>query len=126
MANIGGSVESVGLNGRLFPVASDADVSRKLGGFEVELMANGDGTARKVKTRVPWLLDGVVLGIDDDRGDQEFLQGLADSNELAAVEITLASGVTFTGEGTVSGELQFSTQNGTCALSLSGSGKLTQ
>jgi DNA-binding protein YbaB len=126
MGAIGGSVESVGINGRLFPATADADVSRKLGGFEVEVQANGDGTARKIKTRVPWLLDGVALGIDDDRGDQEFLQDIADSNEFAAIEITLANGVTFMCEGTVSGEIQGSTQNGVVTVSLSGPGKLSQ
>jgi hypothetical protein len=126
MTAVGGSIESVGINGRLFPAAADADVSRKLGGFEVEVQANGDGTARKIKTRVPWLLDAVALGIDDDRGDQEFLQDIADSNEFAAIEITLANGVTFMGEGTVSGEIQGSTQSGTVTVALSGPGKLTQ
>ena len=33
MAAVGGSIESVELEGRGFPVASDAEAQRKLGGF---------------------------------------------------------------------------------------------
>ena len=61
MAAIGGSLESVSLDGREFPVAADAEVQRKLGGFENEVQASGDGSARMVKTRVPWSLDGLVV-----------------------------------------------------------------
>ena len=47
MPAVGGSIESVTLNGRPFPVAADAEAQRKLGGWENEVQANGDGfTAR--------------------------------------------------------------------------------
>ena len=71
MAAVGGSIESVNLSGREFAVAADAEAQRKLGGFENEVQANGDGTARLIKTRVPLSLDGLTIEIDDDRGDQE-------------------------------------------------------
>ena len=61
MGAIGGSIESVILAGRQFPVAADTEVQRKLGGFNNEVQANGDGSARVIKTREPWMLDGITV-----------------------------------------------------------------
>jgi len=123
---VGGSIESVSIRGRLFPVASDAEANKKLGGFENEVQANGDGTARLVKTRVPWSIDGLQVEISDARGDHEFLQELADSLEFCAITITLASGVTYQATGTITDEVQASSQNATATITLSGPGGLSQ
>lgn len=126
MAAIGGSVEDVSIKGRLFAVAADADGNRKLGGFENEIQMNGNGTYRLVKTRVPWLLDGLTLVVDDDRDDQKFLQDIADSEEEVEVTATFANGNTFQANGTIVGELGYSSQSATCSVTLSGGGKMTQ
>ena len=126
MAAVGGSIERVSIRGRVFSVAADADANRKLGGFENEVQANGDGTARLVKTRMVWNLDGLTVVIDDVRADQEFLQEIADGNDFVAITVTLASGETYQGTGTLSGEIQMSTQNATAQIALSGPGKLTK
>lgn len=126
MPAVGGSIESISIRGRLFPVAADADANRKLGGFENELQPNGDGSARLIKTRVAWVIDGLTVEIDEDRADHEFLQEIADDPDYVPITITFASGSTWQGRGTVSGELQVSSQNATASLSLSGPGKLTQ
>lgn len=123
---VGGSIESVSIRGRLFPVASDADVSRKLGGFENEVQANGDGSARNIKTRMPWMLGGLQIEVDENRADQQFLQEIADGNEFVAVAITYASGATYQGEGTITDALEFSSQTSTASVSLNGRGNLTQ
>lgn len=125
MAAVGGSIESISINGREFAVASDAEANRKLGGFENEVQANGNGTARIVKTRMPWALDGVQIEIDDSRGDQEFLQGIADRNVFVDVAITFASGLVYQGQGMITGELQASSQNATASISLGGPGQMT-
>lgn len=125
MAAIGGSIESVSISGRIFPVAADADSNRKLGGFEAEVQANGDGTARKILTRVPWQIDGLSLEIDDTRGDHDFLQGIINGKEFVPITVTYASAYTYMGTGTVAGELQASSQNATAAVTLSGPGELT-
>jgi len=49
MAATGGSIESITMDGREFAVAADAESQRKLGGFENEVQANGNGTARIIK-----------------------------------------------------------------------------
>ena len=123
---VGGSIESVSIRGRLFAVASDAEANKKLGGFENEVQANGDGTARLIKTRVPWSIDGLQVEISDARADHEFLQELANSLEFAAITITFASGLTYQGTGTVTDEVQSSSQNATASISLSGPGDLSQ
>lgn len=127
MPAIGGSIESMILDGRTFPVAADADVQRKLGGYENEFQANGDGaTGRLIKTAVGWALDGLTIEIDDDRGDQEFLQGLTDSPDFFSVAITYASGIVYQGTGQIVGENPASSQNATGAISLMGPGKLSK
>jgi len=126
MAAIGGSIESISLRGRLFPVAADAESQRKLGGFENEVQANGNGTARIIKTRVPLSLDGLTVDVDDARGDHEFLQDLSDATDYFPISITYASGVTYGGTAIITGELQTSSQSATAALSLMGPGVLTK
>jgi hypothetical protein len=122
----GGSIESVGLAGRTFSVAADADSTRKLGGWENEHQSNGDGTGRMIKTRVGWLIDGLTLSIDDLRGDQEWLQDLKDRKEYYAIDITYASGAVYSGLGQITGEEQTSSMSTTSAVTLSGPGKLTK
>jgi len=126
MAAVGGSIESVTLDGRNFPVAADAEAQRKLGGFENEVQANGDGTARLVKTRVPLSIDGLTVEVDDDRGDQEFLQELSNRNDFFPGAITYASGATYQATLQIVGETQASSQNATAAVSLMGPGVLTK
>lgn len=125
MSAVGGSIESITLNGRNFGVAADAEAQRKLGGFENEVQANGNGTARIIKTRVPLSIDGLTIEVDDGRGDHEFLQNLSNATDFFAISITYASGVTYQGRAMITGELQVSSQNATAAVSLMGPGELT-
>lgn len=125
MAAVGGSIESITLDGRNFAVAADAESQRKLGGFENEVQANGNGTARLIKTRVPLSLDGMTVECDDARGDHEFLQALSNRNDFFPIAITYASGRTYQGRAQIVGETQVSSQNATAAVSLMGPGELT-
>ena len=121
MPAIGGSIESVTLDGREFPVAADAESNRKLGGFENEVQPNGDGSARLIKTRVAWMADGLSLENDDDRGDQEFLQELANRTNFFPMLVSYASGKTYQGTGQIVGEIQSSSQSAFSPITLSGS-----
>lgn len=125
MSGIGGSIESVTLDGREFEVPADSEVNRKIGGFENEVMSNGNGTARLIKTRVPLSLDGLSVGIDDSRNDHEFVQELANRNDFFPIAITYASGVTYQGSAQLVGENQYSSQNSVMTISLMGPGELT-
>ena len=123
---VGGSIESITWRGRTFSVAADAEVQRKLGGWENEVQANGDGTARLIKTRVPLSLDGLTIDIDDAQGDAEFLQEGQDENSFEPLAITYASGETYQGTAQIVGETQVSSQNATASVSFMGPGKLTR
>lgn len=128
MSVVGGSIESISLGNDhvKFEVTADAEVQRKIGGFENEVSSFGSGGAREVKTRVPLSIDGLVVGVDDDRGDQEFLQEFADTPGFQPISITLASGVTWQGSATITDELQYNTMQATATFSLKGPGKLTR
>lgn len=125
MPAVGGSIQAISIRGRLFPVASDAEANKKLGGFENEVQANGDGTARLVKTRVPWSIDGLQIEINDDRADQEFLQEIADGLEFVSITMELASGTVYEGTGTITDEVQSSSQNATATIKVGGPGSLS-
>jgi len=125
MPAVGGSIQSISIRGRVFPVASDAEANKKLGGFENEVQANGDGTARKIMTRVPWSIDGLQIEINDDRADHEFLQEIADSHDFVAITMDLASGTTYEGTGTITDEIQSSSQNATATIKVMGPGSLS-
>ena len=126
MTAVGGPIESISLDGRIFSVAADADSNRKLGGTENEVQPNGDGTARLIKSRATPMLDGLTLSIDDTRGDAEYLQDLQDRKDFFAVSVTYASGVTYQGTMQIVGETQISSANTTAEISLAGTGKLTK
>lgn len=123
--SVGGSIESVSFDGRSFAVPADADVNRKLGGSENEVLPNGDGSGRLIKNVVPFGLSGLTVDVDDLRDDQTFLQALADGNEFFPVTITYASGRIFQGTGQITGELQFSNQTSTATTDVMGTGKMT-
>jgi hypothetical protein len=126
MSATGGSIESVTIAGREFPATADSDVSRKLGGFNNELMPNGDGSSRKIKSRVLPAFTGIVVECDDARADQEFLQNVADGEALVPIAVTYASGIVYQGKGTISGELAASNQSATAAFDIMGEGTFTQ
>lgn len=124
MPAVGGSIQSLSIKGRVFPVASDAEANKKLGGFENEVQANGDATARKIMTRVPWSVDGLQVEINNDKGDHEFLQEIADSKDFVSFELELADGTVYAGTGTITDEIQGSSQSTTATIKIGGPGKL--
>ena len=126
MPAVGGSIQEISIRGRIFPVAADADNNRKIGGFENENSSNGDGSARLIKTRVPWILGVLTVEVNDDRDDHKFLQDIADANTYEVITITYVSGATWQGDGTITDSLEFSSQNSTAELTLGGPDKLTK
>lgn len=125
----GGSIQEISIRGRNFAVAADADVTRKLGGVEVTLAANGNGTVRNIKTRVPWSLAGITVDVNQLRGDHEFLQEIcdgvgSDEDGYFAITITHADGTTWQGRGTITEALEYNTMNTTASVGLGGPGTL--
>jgi hypothetical protein len=126
MGTTGGSIQEVSIKGRIFVVAADADATIDLGGFVNETSPNGDGSARTLKTRKVWKTEGLALEIDDARADLEFLQAIADSTKDVPMTITQVSGITYSGKGTITGDIQKSTASATAPIVLSGANKLRQ
>jgi len=126
MAAVGGSIESVSIDGRNFAVAADADSNRKIGGTENDVQANGNRTARIIKTAVTWKLDGLTLSVNDFLGDHEFLQSVSDKKDFSVIKLIYASGAVWQGSGTITGELQYSSQNTLASVEFMGTGILTQ
>ncbi len=124
MASVGGSIQEVSLNGRNFAVAADAEVNRKIGGWENEVMANGDGTARLIKTRVPLSIEGLTVEVDDTRDDHQYLQQISDMKDFVTLSITFASGAVYVGRCQIVNDLQSSSKNATCQIDLAGPGQL--
>lgn len=121
--SVGGSVEFITAAGRRFSVTADADTQRRLGGTNNEIEMNGDGTGRLIRTRVAASFAGLVVAIDDTRGDDEFLTQLKNSRELFDASVTYASGVTYAGRAQITGEYQYNSQAGTATFDLSGPGQ---
>ena len=126
MAAIGGPIENVSINGRIFTVAADADTQRKLGGNMLDTGHNGDGTSRILVTKESWGIEGLMLVCDDDRDDQGFIQELNKRPKFSDITITYASGAVWSGSGLVAGDNTFSNLTSTMTVSLKGSGELTR
>lgn len=103
----------------------DANVTLDLGGYLNEATINGNGSFHNTRRRKKALVGDVPVSIDDARGDLEFLQEKADAGEPGALSITLASGVSYTGNMMITGELRKSTGDGTATLTFEGA-KLTK
>lgn len=124
MSAIGGSVESITINGRTYAVTADSDYSIKLGGVMNEVRANGNGTARTIKTIEPWSAEGGSVEIDNIRGDAEELQSIANLKTDVAITINMADGSVYAGVGTITGDATISTQSASKQLNLGGPGQL--
>jgi len=126
MAAVGGSLLSVTIDGRNFAIPADAEANRGLGGFTNEVEANGDGTGRLIKTRVPGMIDGLTVQIDDTRGDHEFLQARANSNNFFPVALSYVSGVTWQGDFQITGDLMHASKATTASVNLNSTGEITR
>jgi len=120
----GGSVQNCSIDGRGFAVAADADVTVNIGGLTNEVQANGDGSTRTIKTRVPWSASGLALVIDESRGDLEFLREVAARTEDVPIALEFVSGTVRQGRGTIVDNVELSSQSTTAPVTLSGPGKL--
>lgn len=117
----GGDIRQLTIKGREFDVkGEDANVNITLAGFTNEFTLNGNGTGNTIQRRKAGGFADCPLMIDDNRKDLEFLQEIIDSGELAPVNITLASGVTYSGSLTIIGDLQKGTGDGTSTLEMRG------
>ena len=126
MPGIGGSIQEISIDGRTYAVAADSDATLALGGDTNEVQANGDGSARLLKTVTPWGVTGLNVVNNHDERSHEALQAVADRNEFVACTITLASGTVYMGDGQVADTIEGSSASATIGVGLMGQGKLEQ
>lgn len=126
MAAVGGSIQTINIDGRGFPVPADAVCNRAIGGFSNEVEVNGDGSGRLVKTRVPGMFDGLSVEIDDTRGDAEFLQAIANAGTFVTTSVTYVNNVVWQGQMQLTGDLNHDSMKTTMPISLKSTGILTR
>ncbi len=119
-----GSIVEMSIDGRSLKAAADADGNTGLGGVENEYSPNGDGeTGRLIQTRKGWMLSGIDTAMDDDNGDLEFVQAVADSGRFVPIKAVYADGTVRSGRGNVTGTIEVSSMSGTAPLTFEGPGK---
>jgi len=117
----GGPCSNITINGRIFPLDGENNVSIQLSGFKNEVKPNGDGkSSRQVKTPVPGLLENVPVIIDPARQDLEFLRDVANSSNFVDVDITKVDGTVYSGNMQIIDDIKESAKESTCELKLSG------
>jgi len=116
-----GDIRQLTWFGKEFDVkGEDANCGLDLGGFTGEMAINGNGTTHDTQRRKKASLSDVPVSIDDDRGDLEFLQGKVNTNSYGPLNVTLASGVTYSGSMKLVGDLKKMTGDGTASLTWEG------
>jgi len=98
----------------------DANVNIDLGGFTVEAGINGNGSIPTTQRRKKAKVGDVAVSIDDNRGDLEFLQEKQNAGEPGPLSITLASGISYSGNMILTGELVKATGDGTASCTWEG------
>lgn len=119
--SINGAMRSLTIAGRGFKVAQDGSGNKNLGGRNNEVAMNGDGSFRVTQTVMPGSMSDIQVELDDSRGDNEFIQGIADSGLPNPVVATYADNVSYTGDLVITGELNHDKSNGLMTLSFQGS-----
>ena len=117
---IHGAMRSLTINGRAFKVAHDGSGNKAMGGRNNEISMNADKSFRVLQTVMPGSFNDLQIEIDDSRGDQEFLQGLADAGLPVPVVATYAANISYTGDVVIAGEIQKDENTGLIGLSFQG------
>lgn len=116
----GGPIESITMAGRRFAVDAESDMELNLGGFINESKANGDGSIRIIKSRRVAGAKGGALSVDNDRGDNEYIQALANQILPFDTDVTLVDGTVYSGAMQIEGEFTYKTKDGLCEIELKG------
>jgi hypothetical protein len=126
MAAKGGPLASISIAGRTFPVTQDSDPPRDIGGNQNDVEMNGDKTARVVTEVVPSKIGPVAIQIDDDNGDQEFIQSIKDDGVLVDCSAEYVTGAIYYGQMIVADATEFSPKSSTMEVTLKGEGLTKQ
>ena len=121
----GRPLKNVSMNGREFRTPGDAAGTRSLGGMTNEVKLNGDNeTARVTQTPTAWAITGQPVQVDDDLGEQEFVQGLVDSGITVDFVFDFGNGYRYQAKGTIVEALELDMMERLMTLNFSGPGKM--
>lgn len=116
-----GDIRQCTINGREMDVkGEDANVNIRVSGFVNEVGINGNGTTHITQRRQTAGFSDLPLSLDDEREDLEFLQGIANDGASVPVNLTLASGITYSGALALVGEIAKATGDGTVSIEMRG------
>jgi len=108
----GGDVRQYLIAGREFDPVGGSAPTIMSSGFQDENLPTGNGKMHTVSRRTLGGFDGGSISIDATRKDYEFLSALVDSGENFNLSVTLASGITYSGNGRFEGDMNFNTNDG--------------
>ena len=120
MPTIDGAIRALSIDGRPFSVAHDGSGNKASGGRNNETQMNGNGTFRVIQTLVPGSFSDINVNIDDSKGDQEFLKETAENGIPIPVVVTYASGISYTGNVVLTGEMVKDENTGLMTLAFQG------
>lgn len=116
----GGPIESININGRRFAVDGEVDMALVLAGYINEVKPNGDRTVRLVKSVKTGKFNTIPIVIDNDRGDEEFIQSVMDNLSLVNISVTDVNGDVWSGLGQIVEDPETSIKEGTKEISVHG------
>jgi len=123
MAKVGGSIKQLTLNGRIFSVKADADITRALpSNNKVEM--NGDRSATLVQVIAPWALNEWKISVDNNNGDIEYIRDLTKLPDFFPITYTLADGTVQSCVGQIVDVSEIKTMNNELTISLMGPGQI--
>lgn len=124
--SIHGDIESFSIAGREFNVIGGSGATLNKGGYSGERQSNGNGTSRQLLKRVPWSLKGLILEIDFDREDLEFIQSTLNRGVDEDISVTYVDGTTYSGSGCFQGEINYKNDTGAVETEVAGSGEMVK
>lgn len=116
----GGDIRQISIKGREMDPAPEGSCTFMVTGFNLETKITGNGRGVNTQTRKVAGIKGLSLSVDPDGKDQEFLQDVQNSGLFVPVNLTLASGKTYSGQLAVNGDLAASTSDGKVEVDLLG------
>ena len=117
----GGDITQILVGGREYDPAPESTVTIILSGKTNENRPTGNGKQHTVQNVKLGGFDGLGISIDPVRRDLEELQRVSDARDPVPMSISTASGITYSGNCMLEGEINNDQQNGTCEIAARGS-----
>lgn len=108
----GGDILQLMAGGRELDPVVEANVTYRLAGFLNESIPTGNAGMHTKKTRKLGGFDSLPISVSPANQDLEYLQEQANTGEPIPWSMTLAGGVTYSGDLTIQGEVDANTGDG--------------